>query len=51
MRTEAIADSGERTRPRVLFSAPRRKNRIPLFGGTRRDGGGAIASTRGACGP
>jgi protein O-mannosyl-transferase len=44
--------SGEHTRPRVLFSAPRRKScsvrREPASGAL---GGGAERSTRGACAP
>ena len=51
IRLEAIAHSGERTRSRVLVSAPRRKNRSRSFPRRRRDGGGAIAGTRGACAP
>jgi DNA ligase-1 len=38
--------SGERTRPRVLFAAP-----SPQSGKEVREGEGAFASTRGACGP
>src|SRR5207253_1309000 len=42
----AIFNSGERTRPRVLISAP-----PPKFHEKVREGGGAFASTRGACAP
>src|SRR5213075_2425862 len=40
--SEGFAQSGERTRPRVLFSAPRRKS-----SGKVRDDEGVIASARG----
>ncbi len=43
--TPCSSESGERTRPRVLFSAPRRT------GEQVRDREGAIARTRGACAP